>query len=126
MTTQPTDSVSQPPAAPTLELLYDLGALAIAGSMLLTKHAGLNLAMYAATSVGAVASFAIGYASLRKRRVALGPGTVRFARLWVGMMLVASLNLISGSHEPVLLFATLGLTMTLLYALGGWAGSRRA
>jgi hypothetical protein len=123
---QPETSAAPGAAAATrrLGLIYDLAVLAIIGSIMLFVFSGMDAAMYAAVAVGALVSFAIGYASLRQRRVALGPGTVRFGRLWVWMTLVAGLSLVDGKHEPMLFFGAVGAGMTLLYALGGWFGSR--
>lgn len=86
--------------------------------------AGSDAGLSAAGGLGAVASFALGYTSLRRRLIALGPGVVRYTRLWVGMTVVSSLSLINNKWEPLVLFAAAGIAMTLVYTLGGWLGSR--
>lgn len=112
------------PSTRVLGLTYDIAVLAIAGSALFFMFAGSDAGLSAASGLGAVASFALGYASLRRRLIALGPGVVRYTRLWVGMTVVSSLSLINGNWGPLVLFAMAGVAMTLLYALGGWLGSR--
>jgi hypothetical protein len=86
----------------------------------------LDPGLYAAGGVGVVASFALGYVSLRRRLIPLGSGVVRYGKLWVWMTVVAALSLITGKWEPLVFFAVVGVAMTLLYALGGWLGSRAA
>jgi hypothetical protein len=112
------------PPARVLGLAYDIAVLATAGSALFFMFAGSNAGLLFAGSGGAVAAFALGYASLRRRAVALGAGVVRYCRLWVGMTAVSALSLIHGSWQPLMLFALASLTMTLLYASGAWLGSR--
>jgi hypothetical protein len=112
------------PSAKVLGLVYDIAVIAIAGSALFFMFAGSDAGMDAAGGLGAVASFWLGYASLRRRLIALGAGVVRYSRLWVGMTVVSALSLINGKWEPLVLFAVVGVAMTLLYALGGWLGLR--
>ena len=112
------------PSTRVLGLVYDITVLAIAGSALFFMFAGSDAGLNAAGGLGAVASFALGYTSLRRRLIALGPGVVRYTRLWVGMTVVSSLSLINNKWEPLVLFATAGIAMTLVYTLGGWLGSR--
>ena len=107
-----------------LGLTYDLAAIAIMGSIMLFVFAGIDAGMYAAAGLGAVASFTLGYRSARARRVALGRGTVRYAKLWLLMTVVSGLALVTGRWQPLALFALTGAAMILLYAIGGWLGAR--
>jgi hypothetical protein len=107
-----------------LGLIYDIVVLAIVGSGLLFMFAGMDPGLYAAGGLGAVASFTLGYASLRRRLITLGAGVVRYGKLWVWMMVFAALSLITGKWEPLVFFAVIGVAMTLFYALGGWLGAR--
>ena len=109
-----------------LGLVYDLVVLAIAGSAMLFVFAGFDPGLYAAGGLGVIASFMLGYVSLRRRLTPLGGGVVRYGKLWVWMMVVAALSLITGKWQPLVLFAVVGVAMTLSYALGGWLGSRAA
>ena len=112
------------PSPRVLGLIYDIAVLAIAGSALFFIFAGSDAGLGAAGVLGAVASFALGYASLRRRLIALGPGVVRYTRLWVLMTVVSAAPLINGNWGPLVLFAMAGVAMTLLYAIGGCLGSR--
>ena len=107
-----------------LGLIYDLVVLAIAGSAMFFMFVGFDPGLYAAGGLGAVASFTLGYASLRRRLIPLGAGVVRYGKLWVWMMVFAALSLITGKWEPLVFFAVVGVAMTLIYALGGWLGAR--
>lgn len=109
-----------------LGLVYDLTVLAIAGSGMFFIFAGVDAGLYAAGALGMVASFALGYASLRRRLISLGRGVVRYGKLWVWMMVIAALSLVTGKWEPVVFFALVGVAMTLFYVLGGWLGARAA
>lgn len=109
-----------------LGLVYDLAAIAIMGSIMLFTFAGIDAGLYAAGGLGAIASFALGYRSLRARRVALGRGTARYAKLWLLMTVVSGLALINGKWQPLAVFAVTSAAMILLYALGGWLGARGA
>jgi len=109
-----------------LGLIYDLVVLAIVGSGLLFMFAGIDAGVVAAGGLGVVASFTLGYASVRRRLIPLGAGVVRYGKLWVGMMVFAALSLITGKWEPLVFFAVVGVAMTLFYALGGWLGARAA
>lgn len=113
-------------AARGLGLIYDLAALAIMGSIMLFTFAGIDAGLYAAAAAGAIVSFALGYRSLRARRVELGRGTVRYAKLWVLMTVVSGLTLINGRWQPPAFFALASAVMLMLYALGGWLGARGA
>ena len=114
------------PAGRRLGLVYDLAAIAIMGSIMLFTFAGIDAGLYAAGGLGAIASFALGYRSLRARRVALGRGTARYAKLWLLMTVVSGLAVINGQWQPLAVFAVTSAAMTLLYALGGWVGTRSA
>ena len=109
-----------------LGLVYDLTVLAIAGSAMLFIFAGIDAGLYASAALGVVASFALGYFSLRRSLMPLGPGVVRYGKLWVWMTVVAALSLITGKWQPIAFFALAGLAMTTLFALGGFLGARAA
>jgi hypothetical protein len=122
----PTLSESGRPNTRVLGLVYDLTVLAIAGSAMLFMFAGLDAGLCASAVLGVVASFALGYFSLRRNLTPLGPGVVRYGKLWVWMTVVAALSLITGKWQPIVFFALAGLAMTTLFALGGLLGSRAA
>ena len=107
-----------------LGLVYDLAAIAIMGSIMLFTFAGIDAGLYAAAGLGAAASFALGYRGLRARRVGLGRGIARYAKLWLLMTMVSALALINGKWQPLAVFAVTSAAMILLYALGGWLGAR--
>ena len=113
-------------AGKRLGLVYDLAAIAIMGGIMLFTFAGIDAGLYAAAGLGAIASLALGYRSLRARRVALGRGTARYAKLWLLMTAVSGLALINGKWQPLAVFAVTSAAMILLYALGGWLGARGA
>ena len=107
-----------------LGLTYDLAVLATAGSTLFFLFAGSDAGMYAAAGLGALAAFTLGYSGLSRRQIALGPGVVRYARLWVAMTLVSAVSLVNDKWQPLVLFSLASVAMTLAYALGAWLGSR--
>jgi hypothetical protein len=108
-----------------LGLVYDLAAIAIMGSIMLFVFAGIDSGLYAAAGSGAIVSFTLGYRSARARRIALGRGAARYAKLWLLMTVFSGLTLINGRWQPLLFFALTSAAMIGLYALGGWLGSRR-
>ena len=114
------------PAGRRLGLVYDLAAIAIMGSIMLFTFAGIDVGLYAAAGLGAIVSFALGYRSLRARRVALGRGTARYAKLWLLMTVVSGLAAINGQWQPLAVFAVTSAAMIMLYAFGGWLGARGA
>jgi hypothetical protein len=113
-------------AARGLGLIYDLAAIAIMGSTMLFAFAGIDAGLYAAAGSGAVVSFALGYRSMRARRFTLGQGTARYAKLWLLMTVVSGLTLVNGRWQPLAVFAVTSAAMLLLYALGGWLGTRNS
>lgn len=109
-----------------LALLYDAVAIVTVGSLVAMLFANVIVGLYAALALGSAASFLLGYFSLQRRWTEITRGTLRFARLWFWMTLIAALALINGKSEPMLFFGTVGTVMTLLYWVGGWIGSRMA
>jgi hypothetical protein len=107
-----------------LGLTYDLTVLATAGSTLFFMFAASDTGMYAAAALGAVAAFTLGYSGSSRRQIAMGPGVVRYARLWVAMTLVSAAGLVNDRWQPLVLFALASVAMVLFYTLGAWLGSR--
>lgn len=110
-------------AARKLGLVYDLAAVAIMGSTMLFMFGGIDAGLYGAAGLGAVASFALGYWSVRTCRVTPGRGTARYSKLWLLMSLFSGLALIQGRWQPLAVFAATSSIMIALYASGAWLGT---
>ena len=92
------------------------------GFLLFFMVGGMELGIYAAGLVGAVASAVLGRLSVQRQWVTVAEGIKRFGILWLWVIGFAALSMFNGKWEPALFAAVVGLSMTGLYALGARSG----
>ena len=88
------------------------------GLLLFFMLGGMERGIYFAGLVGAIASAALGWSSVRRGWVSVSAGIMRFATRWLYVVGFASLSLMNGKWEPMVFAAVVGVTLTGLYALG--------
>lgn len=103
---------------------FEAVAFGTFGLLLFFMVGGMESGIYVAGLLGAIASAALGWHSVRQGWVSLPEGIKRFGTRWLYVVGFAALSLMNGKWEPIVFAAVVAITMTGLYALGARSAQR--